>query len=235
MEKMIFKVISLYPDVYNCFKNLGIIRRAIEKGIVEINAYNLRDFSEDKHRKVDDYPYGGGAGMVLRIEPIYNAIKTLKSDKTHIILLNPIGSQLTEKKLSELSKKEEIMLICGYFEGFDHRVYNFIDESLSIGDYVLSNGDIPAMVIMDGIIRRLKGVIGNEASLEEESFEENLLLEYPQWTRPPEFMGYKVPEILLSGNHKEIAKWREQQRIELTKKYRKELYLKYIKEQKQKQ
>jgi len=230
MIQTVFKVVSLYPEVYDGFKKLGVISRAIEKNIIEIKTYNLRDFSDDRHKKVDDYPYGGGAGMVLKIEPLYNAIKSLKEEKTYIILLNPIGEKLTEKKLNELAIKEDIVLLCGYFEGFDHRIYDFVDESLSIGDYVLSNGDIPAMVIMDGVIRRLKGVIGNQASLREESFEENLLLEYPQWTRPEEFLGYKVPEILLSGNHKKIERWRENQRINLTKKYRGDLYEKFVKQ-----
>ncbi len=189
-----------------------IIKRAQEKGFVRIELVNIRDFTHDKHRTTDDYPYGGGAGMVMKPEPIYEAMDYVKSKSpnVHTILLTPAGRIFNQQKAKELSKKESVAIICGRYEGFDERVRYLADEEISIGKFVLSGGEIAAMAIVDATVRLIPGVLGNEESLKEESFE-NGLIEYPQYTRPREYRGMKVPEILLSGNHKKIKEWREKE------------------------
>ena len=189
----------------------SIIKRAQEKSLVEINFVQLRDFAVDKHGTVDDKPYGGGVGMLLRPEPIFNAVKSIKkSENSKVVLLTPRGQKLTQEKVRELSKLDEIILICGRYEGVDERVHEKLaDELISIGDYVLAGGEIPAMVIVDSVTRLLEGVLSKPEATEKESFTEDSI-EHPQYTRPEEFEGMKVPEVLLSGNHAEIEKWKKQ-------------------------
>jgi tRNA (guanine37-N1)-methyltransferase len=217
-------VVTIFPDMFDNIIEFGVLKEAFKKNICQLNIYNLRDFSNYKHGRVDDRPYGGGPGMVLMPEPIDNAItfikkknKIKKKEKQKTILLSPRGEKLNQNKLKYLSNLENIILICGRYEGVDERVIDsLIDFEISIGDYVLTGGEIPAMVIIDGAIRLLPGVVGKEESLKSESFEDNLL-DYPQYTRPPVFKGMDVPKILLSGNHKDIQKWRKEKSLEITR------------------
>lgn len=217
-------VVTIFPDMFVNIIEFGVLKEAFKKNICQLNIYNLRDFSNYKHGRVDDRPYGGGPGMVLMPEPIDNAItfikkknKIKKKEKQKTILLSPRGEKLNQNKLKYLSNLENIILICGRYEGVDERVIDsLIDFEISIGDYVLTGGEIPAMVIIDGAIRLLPGVVGKEESLKSESFEDNLL-DYPQYTRPPVFKGMDVPKILLSGNHKDIQKWRKEKSLEITR------------------
>jgi len=217
-------VVTIFPDMFNNIIEFGVLKEAFKKNICQLNIYNLRDFSNYKHGRVDDRPYGGGPGMVLMPEPIDNAItfikkknKIKKKEKQKTILLAPRGEKLNQNKLKYLVNLENIILICGRYEGVDERVIDsLIDFEISIGDYVLTGGEIPAMVIIDGVIRLLPGVVGKEESLKSESFENNLL-EYPQYTRPSVFKGMDVPKILLSGNHKDIQKWRKEKSLEITR------------------
>lgn len=217
-------VVTIFPDMFDNIIEFGVLKEAFKKNICQLNIYNLRDFSNYKHGRVDDRPYGGGPGMVLMPEPIDNAItfikkknKIKKKEKQKTILLSPRGEKLNQNKLKYLSNLENIILICGRYEGVDERVIDsLIDFEISIGDYVLTGGEIPAMVIIDGAIRLLPGVVGKEESLKSESFEGNLL-DYPQYTRPPVFKGMDVPKILLSGNHKDIQKWRKEKSLEITR------------------
>lgn len=208
---MRFEIITIFPEFFENIFSYSIIKRAIEKKIIEINVYNLRDFTTDKHKTVDDRPFGGGAGMVFKPEPIFKAVEFIK-DKTgkdlKVILLSPQGKLFNQEKAKELAKEENIVLICGHYEGVDERVAKYLaDEEISIGDYVLTGGEIPALVIIDCVSRLLPKVLGKEISLEEESFSRNLL-EYPHYTRPRKFRNFSVPEVLLSGNHKMIKEWR---------------------------
>lgn len=217
-------VVTIFPNMFDNIIEFGVLKEAFKKNICQLNIYNLRDFSNYKHGRVDDRPYGGGPGMVLMPEPIDNAItfikkknKIKKKEKQKTILLAPRGEKLNQNKLKYLSNLENIILICGRYEGVDERVIDsLIDFEISIGDYVLTGGEIPAMVIIDGVIRLLPGVVGKEESLKSESFEDNLL-DYPQYTRPPVFKGMDVPKILLSGNHKDIKKWRKEKSLEITR------------------
>ena len=217
-------VVTIFPDMFDNIIEFGVLKEAFKKNICQLNIYNLRDLSNYKHCRVDDRPYGGGPGMVLMPEPIDNAItfikkknKIKKKEKQKTILLSPRGEKLNQNKLKYLSNLENIILICGRYEGVDQRVIDsLIDFEISIGDYVLTGGEIPAMVIIDGAIRLLPGVVGKEESLKSESFEDNLL-DYPQYTRPPVFKGMDVPKILLSGNHKDIQKWRKEKSLEITR------------------
>ena len=219
---MKFDVLTLFPEMFESL-NKSIIGKAIEKQIIDINLINIRDFSKDKHKKVDDTPYGGGAGMVIRPDVVYDAYESVKTDNAKVIYLSPKGTKLKQKKVVELSKENHIILLCGHYEGIDQRVIDeIVDEEISIGDYVLTGGEIPAMVLIDSISRYIDGVISND-SVEEESFTNNLL-EYPQYTRPEEFHGKKVPEVLISGHHENIKKWRQEKSIELTKKKRPDLF-----------
>ncbi len=194
---MKFSILTLFPEMFTGL-NTSILRRAENKGLIQTEFVNIRDFSKNKHKKVDDTPYGGGAGMVMMPDVVYDAYESVKMDKSKVIYLSPKGSTLNQKKVEELSKEEHIILICGHYEGIDQRVIDeIVDEEISIGDYVLTGGEIPAMVLVDTVSRYVDGVIAKE-SREEESFAKDGLLEYPQYTRPEEFHGMKVPEVLLS-------------------------------------
>ena len=212
---MKFYVLTLFPEMFEPL-NSSIIGRAKEKNLIEINLINIRDFSKDKHKKVDDTPYGGGAGMVMMPDVVYDAYKSVEDKNAKVIYMSPQGNKLTQKKVEELAKKEHLIILCGHYEGIDQRVIDkIVDEEISIGDYVLTGGEIPAMVLIDSVSRYSSGVIAEE-SREEESFA-NGLLEYPQYTRPEVFEGVKVPEVLLSGHHANIEKWRKEKALEITK------------------
>ena len=212
---MKFYVLTLFPEMFEPL-NSSIIGRAKEKNLIEINLINIRDFSKDKHKKVDDTPYGGGAGMVMMPDVVYDAYKSVEDKNAKVIYMSPQGNKLTQKKVEELAKKEHLIILCGHYEGIDQRVIDkIVDEEISIGDYVLTGGEIPAMVLIDSVSRYNSGVIAEE-SREEESFA-NGILEYPQYTRPEVFEGVKVPEVLLSGHHANIEKWRKEKALEITK------------------
>ena len=211
---MKFDVLTLFPEMFEPIKQ-SIIGRAEEKDLININLINIRDFSKDKHKKVDDTPYGGGAGMVMRADVVYDAIMSIKKPNAKVIYLSPQGKKLNQNKVQKLSQENHLILLCGHYEGIDQRVIDeVVDEEISIGDYVLTGGEIPAMVLIDSVSRYVAGVLSDE-SIKEESFA-NGLLEYPQYTRPENFKGKKVPEILLSGHHENIAKWRKDQAIKNT-------------------
>ena len=208
---MKFNVLTLFPEMFSSLDE-SIIGRSKEKGLIDINLINIRDFSKNKHKKVDDTPYGGGAGMVMEPTVIYDAFKSIKDEKTKVIYLSPQGKTLNQQKVQDLAKEESITLLCGHYEGIDQRVIDtIVDEEISIGDYVLTGGELPAMVLIDSVSRYIEGVL-KEESIKEESFT-NGLLEYPQYTRPEVFLDKKVPEILLSGNHQKIYEWRRNQSI----------------------
>ncbi|MBR3613607.1 MAG: tRNA (guanosine(37)-N1)-methyltransferase TrmD [Clostridia bacterium] len=212
---MKFDVLTLFPEMFEPMKK-SVIGRAIEKGLLEINLINIRDFSKDKHKKVDDTVYGGGAGMLIKPDVVYDAFKSVKSEKSKVVYLSPQGKKLCQSKVEELAKKEHLILLCGHYEGIDQRVIDkIVDEEISIGDYVLTGGEIPAMVLIDSVSRYIDGVITGE-SISEESFSGSGLLEYPQYTRPEEFEGMKVPEVLQSGHHENINKWRRKEAIRIT-------------------
>ena len=215
---MRFDIITIFPKIFDSYFNESIIKRAQKKRKIKINVVNLRNFATDKHKTVDDRPYGGGAGMVMRVDIIDAAVAALKSQFSKVVLMDAGGERYTQKKAEELARVEQLIIICGHYEGVDHRVHEHIaEEVISVGDYVLSGGEIPAMIIADSVIRLLPEVLGNPKSLEEESFHESLMLndqcsirtEYPQYTRPEEYKGWRVPEVLLSGNHKQIQEWRK--------------------------
>ena len=218
---MKFDVLTLFPEMFGAM-NSSIIGKAQEKNLIEINLINIRDFSKDKHKKVDDLPYGGGAGMVMKADVIYDAYKSIENQKAKVIYMSPQGKKFNQKKVEELAQEEEIVILCGHYEGVDQRIIEkIVDEEISIGDYVLTGGELPAMVLIDSVSRYTDGVIAKE-SIEEESFA-NGILEYPQYTRPEVFEGMKVPEILLSGHHQNIDKWRKEEALRLTKLKRPEL------------
>lgn len=214
-------ILSLFPNMFDGFLTESIIKRAIQNGKVEVKIINFRDYSVYNNKQVDDTPYGGGSGMVLMCDPIFRCLDEIRTPKSHIIILSPEGSIYNEKKARELSKYEDIILICGHYEGFDERIKTLADEIISVGDFVLTGGEIPAMLIADSIIRLLPGAITNE-SLESESFNENLL-DYPVYTKPAVYRDMNVPDILLSGDHKKIDDYRESERIRLTKEKRPDL------------
>jgi len=207
-------ILTLFPNMFDGFLNESIIKRAIDSEKVEIKIHNFREYSTDKNKKVDDYAFGGGAGMVLMPEPIFNAVESIKTDDSYIILLTPQGKTYNQTKAYELSKHKHIILICGHYEGFDERIRTLAHEEISIGDFVLTGGEIPSMVISDSIIRLLDNVI-NEESHKNDSFNNNLL-DYPVYTHPVDFRGMKVPEVLLSGHHANIEKWRKEEQIKRT-------------------
>ena len=219
---MKFDVLTLFPEMFEPIKH-SILERASKNNILEFNFINIRDFSNDKHLKVDDTPYGGGAGMVMMPNVVYDAYSSIKDkENTKVIYLSPQGTTLNQEKVQELSNEEHLILLCGHYEGIDQRVLDeIVDEEISIGDYVLTGGELPAMVLIDSVSRYVEGVLKSN-SIEEESFS-NGLLEYPQYTRPEIFRGKKVPEILLSGHHENIKKWRDEQSLEITKKKRPDL------------
>ncbi len=214
-------ILTLFPSMFDGFINESIIKRAIEKGLVNINIYNFRDYSLDPHKKVDDYPYGGGEGMVLMPQPIYDCVESIKTPDSYVILMTPQGVKYNQKMAYNLTNKKHLIIICGHYEGFDERIRNLADLELSIGDFVLTGGEIPAMAISDSIIRLLDGVIQKESSTND-SFNNNLL-DYPVYTHPADFRGMKVPEVLLSGNHENINKYRKEEQIKRTKERRPDL------------
>ena len=223
---MKFDILTLFPEMFEGIKQ-SIIGKAIEKEIIDINIVNIRDFSKNKHKKVDDTPYGGGAGMVMRPDVVYDAYSSIKSDNAKVIYLSPKGKTLNQEKVKELANEKHIILLCGHYEGIDQRVLDeIVDEEISIGDYVLTGGEIPAMVLIDSVSRYVDGVITKE-SVEEESFS-NGLLEYPQYTRPEIFLDKKVPEVLLSGHQENIRKWREEKSLEITRRNRPDLIKKGV-------
>lgn len=225
---MRFDILSLFPDYFKGPFDESIISQARKKGILEINLVDIRDFAENKWKKVDDRPYGGGPGMVLMPEPVAKAIRSVKREGSRTIYLSPQGTPLTAKKCRELAQYTHLVLLSGHYEGIDERVLKKeIDEEISIGDYVLSNGCIGAIVLVDAVSRFVPGVIGDERAAEEDSFEGGLL-DCPHYTRPEEFEGEKVPEILLTGNHQKIAEWRKKVALEKTKKIRPDLYERFI-------
>lgn len=214
-------ILTLFPEMFVSLKS-SILLRAQKNEKVEINIINIRDFSKDKNKKCDDYPFGGGAGMVMMAEPIYDAIMSVKAKDSYVIFTSAKGNVLNQKKVVSLSKLNHLIIVCGHYEGIDERVIGLCaNEEISIGDYVLTGGEIPAMAITDAVCRYIDGVL-NKDSLNEESFASGLL-EYPQYTRPNEFMGRKVPDVLISGNHENIAKWRKQKSVEITKQRRPDL------------
>ena len=218
---MKFDVLTLFPEMFTPLQE-SIIGRAREKELIEINLINIRDFSKKKKKKVDDTPYGGGAGMVMKPDVVYDAYASVKDEKAKVIYLSPQGKVLNQEKVKELSKEQHLILLCGHYEGIDQRVLDeIVDEEISIGDYVLTGGELPAMVLIDSVSRYVEGVL-NDESTAEESFASNLL-EYPQYTRPEEFHGNKVPEVLISGHHENIKKWREEKSLEVTKRKRPDL------------
>jgi len=214
-------ILTLFPESFSPLKT-SILARAEESGKLEINLVNIRDFSKDKHKKCDDYPFGGGAGMLMTVQPLFDAINSVYKENAKIIFPSPVGQTFSAKKAEQLSKAEHLIFVCGHYEGVDERIFELFDiEQISIGDYVLTGGELPSMVIIDSLARFVDGVISKE-SLESESFS-NGLLEYPQYTRPQEFMGLSVPDVLVSGNHQEIDKWRKEESLKRTKKYRSDL------------
>ena len=218
---MKFDVLTLFPEMFDSIKQ-SVIGKAIEKNIIDVNLINIRDFSEDKHKKVDDTPYGGGAGMVMKPDVVYRAYNSLDNKDAKVIYMSPQGKKLDQKKVEELSKEQHLIILCGHYEGIDQRVLDkIVDEEISIGDYVLTGGELPAMVVIDSVSRYIEGVL-KEESIEEESFSDGLL-EYPQYTRPEIFEGQKVPEILLSGHHEKIKQWRNEKALEITKNKRPDL------------
>ena len=218
---MTIDILTLFPHMFDGFLTESIIKRAIDKGKVSINVYNFRDYSLDPHGKVDDTPYGGGAGMVLMCQPIFDYVKSLKKDDTVVIMLTPEGKVYNQEMAYELSLKKHLILICGHYEGFDERIKSICDMFISVGDFILTGGEIPSMLIADSITRLLSGVIDND-SLENESFT-NHLLDYPTYTKPQIYEGMEVPSVLLSGDHKKIADYRLEEQIKKTKELRPDL------------
>lgn len=219
---MKFDVLTLFPEMFEPLK-ASVIGKAVQKEQIDINLINIRDFSKDKHKKVDDTPYGGGAGMVMKPDVVYQAYQSIGKDKkAKVIYMSPQGKTLNQQKVEELSKESHLIVLCGHYEGIDQRVLDkIVDEEISIGDYVLTGGEIPAMVLIDSVSRYVEGVL-NQESIREESFS-NGMLEYPQYTRPEIFEGEPVPEILLSGHHEKIERWRREKSLEMTKKKRPDL------------
>lgn len=214
-------ILTLFPNMFNGFKEESIIKRAIKDKKVKINTVNFREFASNKHKKVDDTPYGGGSGMVLMCQPIFDAVDSIKTKKSKIILLTPQGKTFNQKKAYELSKEEHLIFICGHYEGFDERIKSICDEEISIGDFVLTGGELPAMVICDSIVRLIPGVIDDESS-KYESFNDGLL-DYPSYTKPRNYKGMQVPDVLLTGNHEKINNWRKEKRLKVTSEKRPDL------------
>lgn len=217
-------ILTLFPAMFVSPFNESIIKRAQERKLVEINTTNIRDYALDRHQQVDDYPYGGGVGMVMKVDVVGRALDSVKDNDAWIVHMSPRGKPLSQKKVMELAQREHIIILCGHYEGMDERVLDKVDEEISIGDYVLTGGELPAMVLVDAVIRLLPGVLGDDESSREESFADDLL-EYPQYTRPQNFAGQEVPEVLLSGHHENIRLWRKKQSLLRTLLTRPELLL----------
>lgn len=233
---MNISIMTLFPEIFRSYFGESIIKRAIDNNIVKFDIYNIRDFSENKHKKVDDYPFGGGAGMVMTPQPIFDTYKHICERKgirsPRVIYLSPKGRTFNQDIAKELSLEDNIIFLCGHYEGIDQRIIDsIVTDEISIGDYVLTGGELPALVIIDAITRLIPGVLNKQESFEDESFE-NYLLEYPQYTRPREFLGMEVPSVLLSGNHKNIADWRLEESKKITKKRRKDLWTLYMRNEK---
>ncbi len=218
-------ILTIFPNMFSPFEE-SIIKRARENGIIDIRVHNIRDYSRDKHKKVDDYPFGGGAGMVMMVEPIAICIEEVKKlNKGKVVFLGPRGETFNQDMARDFSKEEEIIFLCGHYEGIDERVYSFIDCEISLGDFILTGGEMAAIPIIDSIARLIPGVLSSSESLDEESFSNNTL-EYPQYTKPREFRGLMVPDVLLSGHHSNIKKWRYEESLKITNKFRPDLFLK---------
>ncbi len=224
---MIFDVITLFPEIISAYCSESITKRGIEKGIIEVRTHNPREFTKNKHRKVDDTPYGGGGGMILACQPIFDCYENIeKKDNFEFIMLTPQGEKYNQKIATELSKKEQIILLCGHYEGFDERIRTGLaPREISIGDYVLTGGELPSLIILDSVSRNLENYLGEDKCSYDDSFSSGLngLLEYPQYTKPRDFRGLKVPEVLLNGNHKEIEKFRLEESLKRTKARRPDL------------
>ncbi len=214
-------ILTLFPKMFDGFLSESIIKRAIDKEKVKINIVDIRDYTPYKNNQVDDYQFGGGGGMIMMCEPVFNAVESVRTKDSHVILLTPRGKTYNEKKAKELKELKHLIIICGHYEGFDERIYTLADSLVSIGDYILTGGEIPAMAITDSVVRLIDGVI-TSTSLETESFNDNLL-DYPVYTKPREYRGMEVPEVLLNGNHKLINEFREEERKRITKEYRDDL------------
>ena len=214
-------ILTLFPSMFDGFINESIIKRAIQKNIVEVNIHNIRDYSKDPHKKVDDYGFGGGKGMVLMPQPIFDAVESLKTEDSKVILMTPQGIKYSQENAYKLTREKHLIIICGHYEGFDERIRSIVDIEISIGDFVLTGGEIPAMVIADSVIRLLNGVIEEESHIND-SFNDNLL-DYPVFTHPADFRGMKVPEVLLSGHHANINNWRREQQLKRTRERRPDL------------
>lgn len=221
-------ILTLFPEYFSVFDH-SIIGRARKNNIVSINTLNIRDFTKDKHRKVDDYPYGGGAGMLMQVQPIADSIKKIKEEnKGPVIFLGPRGEKFSNDTAKELSKEDNLIFLCGHYEGIDERAYKYIDREISLGDFVLTGGEAAAVPIIDAVLRMIPGVLSQDESFMEESFY-NGLLEYPQYTRPEDYYGDKVPDVLISGHHENIRKWRKEMSLKITRKFRPDLYRKWHK------
>jgi len=214
---MKFDILTLFPDIIHNYSAVSILGRGQKAGVIKIKAHDFREWTLSKQRHVDDSPYGGGAGMVLQVKPIYRCLESLglvkngkkiKNKKTKVIIMDPAGKKFDQRMAEKFSKLDNLVIIAGRYEGFDERIYKFVDEKISVGDYVLAGGELPALTIVEATSRLIPGVLGNEESLKEETFGKEKFIEYPQYTRPEDFMGLKVPKILLSGDHKKIAEWR---------------------------
>ena len=214
-------ILTLFPHMFDGFLTESIMKRAIEKGKVEINIIDIRDYTPYKNNQVDDYQFGGGGGMIMMCEPVFNAVESIRTKDSHVILLTPRGKTYNEKKAYELKEKKHLIIICGHYEGFDERIYTLADELVSIGDFILTGGELPSMMITDSVVRLIDGVI-TSTSLEFESFNDNLL-DYPVYTKPRNFRGMEVLEVLVNGNHKLINEYRESERRRITKEYRDDL------------
>ena len=214
-------ILTLFPSMFDGFKTESIMKRAIEKGKVEINIIDIRDYTPYKNNQVDDYQFGGGGGMIMMCEPVFNAVESIKDEDAFVIILSPRGKTYNQKIAVDLSKKKHLIIICGHYEGFDERIYTLADMVISIGDFILTGGELPSMMITDSVVRLIDGVI-NKESLDSESFNDNLL-DYPVYTKPREYKGLSVPEVLLNGNHKLINEYREEERKRITKEYREDL------------
>ena len=220
-------VLTLFPEMFDAL-HYSMLGRAINGEILSINVTNIRDFSLDKNKRCDDYSYGGGAGMIMTPQPLFDAINSVKTDRSYVIFMSPKGSPLTQDKVRELSQMDkDLVIVCGHYEGIDERIIELcVDEEISVGDYVLTGGELPAMILIDSVARYVPGVLGNDETVGDESFND-YLLEYPQYTRPSVFMDKTVPKVLLSGNHEEVNKWRKKQSLQITKQRRPDLYQKY--------
>lgn len=220
-------ILTLFPEMFEGFLNTSMVKRAIAKGAISIATHDIRSFTTDKYGRVDDYPIGGGAGLVMKCQPIVDALASIKTPASHVIMMSPVGSTFNQQKAVSLAKTyDHLIIICGHYEGIDARIESYIDESISIGDFILTGGELAAMVITDAVMRLNEGAI-TDASLHEESFNEQLL-EYPQYTLPREYNGQSVPDILFSGNHTAIAKWRRKQQLKRTQEIRPDLYAKHV-------